>query len=157
MKKICLAAIFSFLFLHNAFTTEPEDEIAIGNILEDWSYAWNHQAGSGIGEHYSEHADFINIFGMHFKSKEEIEQRHIHILKTFLKDSLFEMTNIHLREISPNLIIGHVSWKVNGFHAAGQELSASGEIRQGIFTHVFVKNSDNKWEIVASHNTLCKN
>ncbi len=135
------------------FAIDSKDESSIKGIVEHYVNAWNQHAGKGFGDHFSQDADFVNIFGMVFSGKEEIELRHIEILQTFLKDSNFEVTNFKLREINPNVMIGLVSWTVDGFHKPGAD--SSKETMKGVFSHTFVKNGEH-WEIVSTQNTLAK-
>jgi uncharacterized protein (TIGR02246 family) len=148
--------VFSILFLlfHSLSALEKGDEQAISAIIDQYADAWNHHAGKGFGEGFAQDADFVNIFGMHFSGREEIELRHIKILETFLKDSKLEILSSQLREIHPGLVIALVRWKIDGFRQPGSDLP--GVIREGIFTQIFA-HDPNRWEIVASQNTLIPN
>jgi uncharacterized protein (TIGR02246 family) len=115
-------------------------------VISDYTYSWNERGCKGFAEGFTQDADFINIFGMKFSGKEEIELRHMHILQTFLKDSKMQILKTDLREAQKGLVIATVYWRVKGF-------TAGEAIRDGIFTQVFVQQGE-KWEITASQNTL---
>lgn len=155
MKKSQILSIFFLLLFQSSFTIEPADQSAIINVVQKWSNAWNHGAGTGIGDLYSENADFVNIFGLHFRGRAEIEARHVKILQTFLQGSTFSVTDTQLREVHPDLVIGVICWKVDGFHIPGQDMNTPGETRHGTFTHVFI-NRESGWEITATHNALMR-
>lgn len=143
MKKmllILLTAASSLLAL------DVNDDKAIHQIVEHFTNAWNEHEGHGSADYYAENADFVNIFGMVFSGKEEIEARHVKIHEAFLKGSTFEVAEIKLREAKPDVVIAHVHWKVS---------FPENEPMKGVFTHVFLKTND-KWEITASQNTLLK-
>lgn len=89
----------------------------------------------------------MNIFGTAFSGRQEIETRHLKILKTFLKGSIFEVTETKVREIKPEVVIAQVYWKVTNIQKPGAETM------KGIFTHAFVKNNGT-WEITSTQNTL---
>lgn len=150
-RNIFLNLLFCALFFCPLFSLEKNDEIAIHTILNQITDSWNVHQGLGFGNSYCQNADFVNIFGNHFSGKEEIEKRHIFILRTFLKDSIFTMTTCQLREVTANLVLAHVSWDVTNITPSTKIPSQL----KGIFTHVFIKEND-QWKITASQNTLCK-
>ncbi len=155
--KICLL-LTPFLVFSSSFISslEPVDQWAIEEVIKGYTDSWNQQGGKGFANGFTEDADFVNIFGMHFSGKTEIEKRHIQIVQTFLKDSLLEIQNLQLREVQPGLVIALVRWKISNYRSPRSDMSKPGEIREGIFTHVFI-HSDKKWEITASQNTLVPN
>ena len=117
--------------------------------MQGLSDAWNVHGGHGFAENYSEDADFVNIYGMYFSGKPEIEERHVKILQTFLKGTNLKFEQIDLREVQPGCVIATARWDLDGVQ------KALNDIRKGIFTFVFVKNQD-KGEITAARNTLIK-
>jgi uncharacterized protein (TIGR02246 family) len=131
----------------------PKDKTEILTIIQNYTHSWNHQGGKGFGDGFTEDADFVNIYGMSFTGKKEIEERHINIIQTIFKDSKFEILDVQLREVYPELVIAKISWRLNGYRHPGSDLTKPGSISEGIFTHVFIHNN-NKWEITASQNTL---
>ncbi len=152
-RVLCFIVVSFLLCLQCAFAIEPKDQLAIDKVVQRWTHAWNRDAGVGLGKLYSDDADFVNIFGMHFHGGSEIEERHVAILRTFLQGSLFSVVDMQFREVSPGLVIALVHWKLDGFYRPNQDRSSSGEIRYGRFTHVFIKR-EGKWEITATQNTL---
>ena len=154
MKSI---RILTFLLILTSFQTSyalcQDDEDCITNIINDYVDAWNNHSGRGFADHFAPDSDFINIFGMHFRGKEAIQERHDAILDTFLKGSTFTITDLALREVNPNLVMAFVRWKVEGFHKPGSDQNGPEETSQGIFSHVFI-NDTGEWEITATQNTL---
>lgn len=126
------------------------EQADIEEIIHSYAQAWNEQAGVGFAKDFSEDADFVNIYGMHFSGREEIESRHVHIMQTFLKDSKIKIENIKLREVNPGLVIALIDWSVEGFRMMHSNKVGK---REGLFTQVFLFDN-NKWEIIASQNTL---
>lgn len=156
LTQFCLLPIFLCLCINSLYSLEQADRTAIEEIIQNYADAWNLQQGKGFGDGFTEDADFVNIFGMHFSGKAEIEDRHIKILQGFLKDSKLKITDINLREINPNVVVALVRWNLDGFRNPKSDLKALGEVRSGIFTQVFI-SQQNKWEITASQNTLSLN
>jgi uncharacterized protein (TIGR02246 family) len=139
-----LLMLFNF-----AFALETTDQEAIKKVITAYTQAWNEQGGKGFADGFAQDADFVNIFGMKFSGKEEIEARHINILQTFLKNSKMEILRTHLREVQKGLVIATIYWRVKGFKKPDA-------IQDGIFTQVFIQQEE-KWEITASQNTLIPN
>lgn len=145
--------ISTAIFFNALVALEPVDESAINRVIQDYTHSWNEKEGNGFADHYSEQADFVNIFGMKFCGKTEIENRHTTILQGLLKGSKLETLETTYREVQPGLVIATVFWKLNGFRTPGSDLKLPGEVREGVFTHVLVQ-TNGKWEITASQNTL---
>jgi uncharacterized protein (TIGR02246 family) len=123
---------------------EETDRQAIEGIVAGYTQSWNQRKGHGFGDGFAEDADFVNIFGMHFAGRSEIERRHMQILETIFKGSQLEITSCTLREAQPGVVIALVRWKL---------ASSSSTVKQGIFTQLFLQ-SDGQWQIAASQNTL---
>lgn len=139
-------SVFFILITGSVFALEESDRQEIENVISAYTVAWNQNNCIGFADGFTEDADFVNIFGMYFSGREEIEKRHQDILKNFLKGSTFEVTGIQLREAQPGLVIAIVLWNVKGFGNAET-------VKKGIFTQVFIK-TNNGWAITASQNTL---
>ncbi len=153
MNKLYLLVLFCVIFFKGAFALETDDKKAIQEVIKSYTSAWNDHEGKGFGDSFTDEADFVNIFGMHFSGKAEIERRHIQILQTFSKESKLLILNTQLREVYPGLVIALVRWGVEGFRDPGSDMSLPGKTQEGIFTQVFIKQ-DGKWKITASQNTL---
>lgn len=152
-----LLTTLCILFISSSLSAlEQADRQAIQEVIQDYTDSWNQRACKGFGNGFTEDADFVNIFGMHFKGKAEIEKRHIQIMQNFLKDSSLEILNTQLREAQPGVVIALVRWRCHGFRNPRADLSKPGETREGVFTQVFI-HPGSKWEITASQNTLIPN
>lgn len=148
-----LVLIFLFLtFSRVALVLEPSDRLGIENAINSYVNAWNHNKGKGFGDSFTQDADFVNIFGMNFSGRDEIEKRHVEILSTFLKNSIFEVQKICLREAAKDIAIALVHWKVEGFKSPNSENPST---IYGVFSHTFIKE-EGVWKITACQNTLKK-
>lgn len=156
LAKTTIIIALCFSSLNSAFALEQADQQAIQDVIKGYTDSWNQKGGKGFADGYTDDADFVNIFGMHFSGKTEIEDRHVQILKTFLKDTTFEVVNLQLREVQPGLVIALVRWKLDGFSTPPSPSNQSIDIREGIYTQVFI-NTGKQWQITASQNTLIPN
>ena len=146
-------ALFLCLPFVSLLGVNEEDQTSIEAMIQDYTEAWNLHAGKGFANHFTDDADFVNIFGMIFKGKKEIEMRHRKILETIMKDSKLEIIDLKLREAQPGVMIALVHWKLDGFRLPGSDLLLAGDVREGIFTHALIQE-DKKWKITATQNTL---
>lgn len=151
MKKHLRNGILLAFAASSLFSLEKAEEESIRKVVNGYVHSWNYECGRGFADGFSEDASFVNIFGMDFKGRDEIEKRHIHILETFLKDSKFEVMDFNIREAAPNLVIAHVRWRVEGHNQMGSAEKAPA--MTGIFSHTFFKK-DGRWEIISCQNTL---
>ncbi|MFA6916107.1 MAG: SgcJ/EcaC family oxidoreductase [Parachlamydiales bacterium] len=152
MRTIYKLSLLLLVLVQSLTGLEETQSHAIHDVINSYVDAWNHHEGVGFADNYTEEADFVNIYGMHFIGKAEIEERHQRILQTFLKGSVFEVLSTQLREVKPGFVIAIVHWRVEGFRSRNTP-HAPGQKREGIFSHVFV-NNNGKWEITSSQNTL---
>lgn len=142
-----LIAFFSCLLSSSLFAITEEDKSQIKEIVAGYTTAWNENGGHGFADGFAEDADFINIFGMRFSGREEIEKRHVKILEGFLKNSILHIENIELREPTQGTVVALVHWGLTGENSVG--------ISKGVFTHVLVKKGEH-WEIAACQNTVIR-
>lgn len=149
MKKFLSLCLLIILSSSSMFALDMDENKAINQIIEHFTNVWNDHEGQGTGNYYEQDADFVNIFGMAFAGKQEIEARHVQIHESFLKGSVFEVTGLKIREAKPGVVIAHVYWKVSNIQKDPHTM-------KGIFTHVILKNHD-KWEITATQNTSILN
>jgi uncharacterized protein (TIGR02246 family) len=54
----------------------PEDEQLIQQVVELWGDAWNRHDMARMAELVSDDADFVNVWGMHWHGRAEIEREH---------------------------------------------------------------------------------
>lgn len=126
---------------------------ALDGVVHDYARAWNEKGGVGFGAHFSENARFVNIFGMTFKGRQAIEDRHVEILQTFLKDSTLEITETEYMDVAPGVVVGQINWRVDNFKRPCCGPNQEGQVRKGIFTQVFLEKGDS-YEIISSQNTM---
>lgn len=148
MKKIIASFLTLLSITSSSFALETIDKSEINQIISHFTHAWNECNGQGSADFYAKDADFVNIFGITFSGKDEIESRHVAIHQGFLKESFFEVIQVKLREAKSDIVIAHVKWKVSNLHIPCKDMKEM----NGIFTHVLSK-TEGKWEIIASQNT----
>jgi uncharacterized protein (TIGR02246 family) len=122
-------------------------ERIVSDLIGDLEKAWNAADGAGFARPFAEDADFVNIRGEHFRTRDAIAEGHQIIFNTIYKGSVVRYQVIRVREIAPGVLLAHVksTLKAPTGPLAGEHRS--------LFTVVLVQGQD-AWRIAAFHNTL---
>jgi uncharacterized protein (TIGR02246 family) len=126
--------------------TVPDDRI-VSDIVGELEKAWNAADGAGFARPFADDADFVNIRGDHFRTREVIAQGHQVIFDTMYKGSIVRYQVTDVRALTPEVLVAHVKSRLNAPTGplAGEHSS--------LFTLVVVQRQDD-WQIAAFHNTL---
>jgi uncharacterized protein (TIGR02246 family) len=127
-----------------------DDDQAIRAAVLQWEQAWN--AGdmkTAVGL-FSDDADFVNVWGSHWRGRPQIESEHAKRHRMQLKGSVFSARDVRLQLIGPGLALVHVGWAIRGDHDLD---GTPRRPRQGLFSWVMLKGADGRWWIRAAHNT----
>lgn len=150
MKKSYLSLLAIFFACTSLASLEPDDELAIREIVQNFTNTWNYHAGQGLGDYYDDNADFVTMSGTAISGKQAIEAWHIQILKTRLKGSIFQVLDLRIREAAEGAVIAQVYWELDIFQKPGDPSQLI--VLKGIFTHTIL-NVLGAWAIHATQNT----
>jgi uncharacterized protein (TIGR02246 family) len=119
----------------------------VSSVVAELEKAWNAADGAGFARPFAEDADFVNIRGEHFWTRDAIAQGHQGIFNTIYKGSTVRCQVAGVRAIAPGVIVAHVksALKAPTGPLAGEHNS--------LFTLVLVQ-SGTGWHIAAFQNTL---
>ena len=123
------------------------DERIVADIVGDLEKAWNAADGEGFGRPFAEDADFVNIRGEHFRTRDAIARGHQGIFNTIYKGSHVRLQVTGVRAIAPGVLLAHIKSTLTA--PTGP---LAGEHRS-LFSAVLVEDQHN-WRIAAFHNTL---
>ena len=98
---------------------------------------------------FARDADFVNVVGMWWKNRQEIEQAHAHSHATFFKNSRLSGEIAGLKFLRPDVATVHVLWELVG---QVEPDGSVGQPRKGRLLLVCVKN-DSAWLIYSAQNT----
>jgi len=128
---------------------DEKDTAAIRGIAAQWEEAWNRHDMSAMAELLTDDADFVNVGGMHWKGREQIEQEHAKRHQRQFKESVWTTRDVQVQFLKPDLMLVHIQW---GIHGDRDPDGTPRKPRQGMFTWVMRKDQDT-WRIRAAHNT----
>jgi uncharacterized protein (TIGR02246 family) len=122
----------------------------IATVIDALAESWNRHDMKAYAAQFAGDADFVNVIGMHWHGRAEIEARHIAVHRTIFRNSRLQTLEHSVRFLAPGVAVAHVLWEMTGHQAVpGMNMP---EIRRGILTCVFKEEGD-RWLIAASQNT----
>ncbi|WP_349291205.1 SgcJ/EcaC family oxidoreductase [Loktanella sp. SALINAS62] len=111
--------------------------------------AWNRKDAHALAALFSEDADFVNVVGLWWHNRADIERAHHYGLTTFFRNSTISARRVKLRQMSEDIAIVHTRWKLSGQRDKADE--ALGD-RLGIMIFV-AERSSTGWIVCAAQNT----
>ncbi|TRC72165.1 SgcJ/EcaC family oxidoreductase [Mesorhizobium sp. WSM4307] len=123
--------------------SKPED------IATAFADAWNRHDMDDFAALFSEEANFVNVVGMWWKNRAEIEGAHRATHETMFRDSRLEGFVSSVVGLAPGLASVHYAWTLTG--AFAPDGSPAGT-RKGILLLV-VKEEQSGWRIKVAQNT----
>lgn len=156
---IKLATVILILQLTTiGYAQDNEDKIAIQNIIQEETAAWNKGDAIDYSKHFAKDGTFTNILGLFFTGNEEFELRHEQIFKGVFKGTELTQIIVSLRFVHPDVAILESLTFINGFSKDGPPkgtyLDEKGRLRTRLL-QVMVKEG-NEWKIAVYHNVDIK-
>ena len=139
-----LLGIYSVGMAQKNIKSEKDIEAQIDSFIT----SWNKHDFSDMKNYIAEDCDFVNIKGIHWKGRENIQFAHQAYHNQFFKNTPIEKRFVTIRLLKPDVAVAHLLWHIGAF------TSPSGS-KQGdnddLATIVFVKTKG-KWLISAMEN-----
>ncbi len=111
---------------------------------------WNKRNATGIASLFVNDADFVNVVGLWWSTKEAIEKAHDYGLKVIFNESKLTLIRSKVRYLGEDVAIVHAKMKLTG--QTEIEEAKNPEVRRNIFTFV-CQRFNTGWLSVAAHNT----
>jgi len=124
----------------------PGIETVVSAVVD----AWNRHDMKAYAAQFTEDADFVNVVGMHFRGRPQIEAVHIDLHRTIFRNSNLRSVNTTVRPVNDQVAMAHVAWEMTG--AEGLPGWNVPELRKGMMSLVLVLRGD-RWLITAAQNT----
>lgn len=118
----------------------------VDSVLHAMVSTWNHHDIKAMAELFTEDADFVNVLGMRFRSRDEIEMAHADLHKERFAQTEIRQLESSVKYLSSDVALAHVRWEMTGDRAT------NGKIRRGTMTHVLVRKGG-RWYLRATQNT----
>jgi uncharacterized protein (TIGR02246 family) len=111
--------------------------------------AWNRHDMQALAALFSEDANFVNVVGMWWRSRTEIEAAHAATHATIFKDSRLNADIAAVTHLGPGVAAVHVTWELTG---RSEPDGTPGGPRRGILLFIMIEEQDG-WRIKVAQNT----
>lgn len=146
-------AMFLLLASYSVAIAQPStgEQKAIEAQIDAWFTSWNKHDFNDMQKYMSKDCDFVNIAGMHWKGREDVQYAHQAVHEKIFKDIPLEKRAVSIRLVRPDVGIAHVL-----MHPLKTSITPDGSTvgeNDALATFVFVK-SNGVWLIEAVENVV---
>jgi uncharacterized protein (TIGR02246 family) len=112
---------------------------------------WNLRDARSLANLFVEDADFVNVVGIWWQSKDDIYKAHDYGLKVIFNHSNLKVTKVKVRMIGDDVAIVHSRMRLKG-QSRDSDRKVDPGTRYNVFSFV-CKRDGAEWKIVSAHNT----
>lgn len=125
------------------FLHQPKD------ISEHFIESWNMKSAKKLASVFDEDAEFINVTGLWWHNRADIEKAHDYGFKVIFPDSELSLLYTRIKRISDSAAVVHAKMRLTGQSPKSKQKPS---FRQTIFTFVLNKQKRG-WTCASAHNT----
>lgn len=119
-------------------------------VVAELAENWNRHDITAFAALFAENADFVNVIGMHWHGRREIETKHAQTHRTIFRNSVLQIVEVKLRFLKPTIALAHARTELKGAESLREPVAP--KLRRTLLTCVLMKDA-NRWLITAAHNT----
>jgi uncharacterized protein (TIGR02246 family) len=150
MKRLIISVLFLTCTIFGFSQVKSADEIAVEKQIDALLVSWNNHNYADIANYATEDCDWVNIVGMWWKNRKEVQFAH----QTF-HDGMFKNVNlvkkaVHTRIIAKDVIVAHLEQRIGAY------ISPSGTVfpeADNLTLMIYVKKGE-KWLLTAAENVV---
>lgn len=127
------------------------DSIAVVKQADAFFASWNKHDFSDMKNYVAEDADFVNVAGMHWKGREDIQYAHNKTHEQIFKDKPLTKVSVVIRFLTGDVAIAHVH-----MHLEGDLITPDGSKKaapEALAIFIFLKKNG-VWLITAVENVF---
>lgn len=118
------------------------------HVVSGWQEGWNNKNAKALAALFTEDADFVNVVGLWWHNRDDIEEAHRYGFEKIFTDSHIIMGKPRIREFQDAAVV-QTRWRMTEQTALDGEKPLP---RKGIFTFVCQKFPEG-WLAVTGHNS----
>jgi len=149
MVRLAIAAIVLSLAAISAAKAQTKaDEEAVHNLPQAFTAAFNKHDGHQLAQMMADDIDLVTVGAMWLHGKRDFEKYHTRLLNGRFHGIKFEVLQVAVRFLRPDIAVVHWSW------TAGGDKNPDGTARKrryGMMTMV-AEQRNGSWLVVASQN-----
>ena len=112
--------------------------------------AWMKRDAAMLGSLFTEDAEFVNVVGLWWHNREDIEKAHAYGFENIFGDSDLKLRETKVKLLSDDIAVINARMRLKNQTPKGGVETPS--LRQNLFTFV-VQKFDDSWKCVAAQNT----
>ena len=119
-------------------------------IAQRFVEAWNRRDAAAIAALFDEDAEFVNVTGLWWHNRRDIEKAHAYGLQTIFQHSTLALSRTKVKFLSDDIAVVHAKMKLSG-QTPTAGVSQPG-IRRTLFSFV-VRRKRGQWHCASAQNT----
>lgn len=150
MKK--LASFYLLFLLSNALFAQAKtpDEVAVDKQVDALIASWNNHNYDDIANYATEDCDWVNVVGMWWKNRLEIQYAHQIFHEGMFKNVKLTKKSVTFRAITKEVMVVHLLQQVGAYTSPSGTLYPEAD---NLKLLVFVKKAE-KWLLTAVENVV---
>jgi uncharacterized protein (TIGR02246 family) len=150
MKQILFSMLFFLAVTDAVFAQNSTDEKHVEAGVEALILSWNNHDYSDMKNYATEDCEWVNIVGMHWKNRNEVQYAHDVFHKVMFKTTSLSKNATKIRFLTTDVAIVHLNYHVGAYTTpSGHQYPEA----DNLSTLVFVKKQD-KWLLTTGQNVV---
>lgn len=119
-------------------------------IAENFAEAWNDADADALAALFVADADFVNVVGLWWRTREQIRDNHAYGFHHMFPDTTMELEEVTVRALGEDVAVVHAAWRMT------RQITPDGERageRNGVLVFTVARRPDNGWLAVSAQNT----
>ncbi|MFZ1140326.1 MAG: SgcJ/EcaC family oxidoreductase [Candidatus Sulfotelmatobacter sp.] len=79
---------------------------SVKSVVASLAESWNRHDMAAFAAAFAENADFVNVIGMHWQGRQEIEIKHAQTHRTIFRNSVLQIVEVTVRFLTPTHRLG---------------------------------------------------
>ncbi len=121
----------------------------IQELLNSFVHTWNKKDLNAFMDNFMDNAEFTDVVGQTAIGKEAIREQHKFAFNVVMKNATFEISNLLIRELIPELIMVSANWLNKNSQTPDGKILPD---RNGVIQFVIMKNESLDWKFKLVHN-----
>ncbi|MFF0945062.1 SgcJ/EcaC family oxidoreductase [Kocuria sp. CPCC 205300] len=119
-------------------------------VADGFAAAWNDADADSVAALFAADADFVNVVGLRWTTREQIRANHAYGFRHMFSDARMTLEDVTVRRLGDDAAVVHAAWRMSGqVDPAGER---AGD-RSGVLTFTVARRPDGGWLAVSAQNT----